>query len=509
MNWIDNLIGFISPKWGAAREAWRMQLDDMRHYDAAGHGRNNNNWYAYNQSAEETDRFSRDQLRARSRDLERNSDFMGELLTAFERNIIGSGYTVQPETGDPELNERLIHLWKIWTKKQNCDVTGTQSFNQLMRMAVTRKKIDGGVLIRKVYTSDGLVPFKLQLLEVDELDTSEIKPRDTGNKIIGGIEYNEYNRPVRYYIRQYSYDGMTLTDPFVVEAKDMIFLFTKKRPSQLREIPDFTQALTRVRDVNEFMTAVSIKERIEACFSVFIKRALPPGFGTRGTVDDRGNPTYLGKTVSPGMIQYLQPGDDVTAFNPTGQGADATNHIKTHERLIGAGQGISYEAMSRDMSKSNYSSARQGLIEDELTFKKDAELLIEAMSEIYESFAISCVLANKVNIPDFWGSKEVYLSHKWIKAPKQWIDPLKEANANAIALATGQKTFDQICSENGKDWKEVLNKIAEIKEYGEGLGLDMTAVIPAGKEVSGNETAETQDGDDGNEGDDDDRNPGG
>lgn len=479
MNWIDNIVSFISPKWGAAREAWRMQLEQLRNYDAAGYGRINNNWMAYNQPAEMTDMYSRDQLRARARDLERNSDFMGELITAFERNIIGGGYTVQPRTGKPELNDELIRLWNIWCKKQNCDVTGTQTFMQLMRMAIVRKKVDGGILFLKRYTTDGMLPFKLQLLEVDELDISASAPRNKGNKVIGGIEYNEYNKPVGYFIRQYGFDGYEMTEPYYVEAKDVIFLFSKKRPSQLREIPDFTQAMTRVRDANEFMTAVSVKERIEACFSVFIKRATPPaGFGrSTGAYDDNGNPTYAGKTVSPGMIQYLNPGDDVEAFNPTGQGADATNHIKTHERLIGAGQGISYEAMSRDMSLSNYSSARQGLIEDELTFNKDVELLIGLMDEIYETFVISCVLSGKVDIPGFWDHRDTFLAHQWIRAPKQWIDPLKESNANRTALQTGQKTFAQICAEAGRDWKSTLEEMAEIKKYGESLGLDMNSIV--------------------------------
>lgn len=500
MNWIDNLISFISPKWGATREAWRSQLTELRNYDAAGYGRVNNNWNAYNQSAEATAQFSRDQLRARARDLERNSDFMGELLAAFERNVIGGGYTVQPKTKDTELNDEIIRLWHIWCKKQNCDVTGTQSFTEMMRTALVRKKVDGGILFLKRYTTDGMLPFKLQMLEVDELDGSALSPRDKTHKVVGGIEYDRFNKAVGYWIKQYTYDGMETTEPYYVEAKDVIFMFSKRRPSQLREIPDFTQAMTRVRDANEFMTAVSIKERIQACFSIFIKRATPPSIG-RGMVStdtSTGNPAYLGKTVSPGMIQYMNPGDDVTAFNPTGQSADATNHIKTHERLIGAGQGISYEAMSRDMSQSNYSSARQGLIEDELTFKKDSELLIEVMTEIYETFVISCVLAGKLDLPDFWEDKENYLSHKWIKAPKQWIDPYKESNANKIAMQTGQKTFAQICAENGRDWKATLEEMAEIKRYGESLDLDMDSIIfgigqqsTAGEEVATDEETDT------------------
>ena len=143
-----------------------------------------------------------------------------------------------------------------------------------MRMAIQRKKVDGGILILKRYTGGGLVPFKLQALEVDELDLTSVAPRHQGNKVAGGIEYDPYNKPVGYWIRQYSIDGMDAVEPTYIEAKDVIFFYTKNRPSQIREISDMTPTMIRIRDVNEFMRAVSVKERILACLSAFIKRAL-------------------------------------------------------------------------------------------------------------------------------------------------------------------------------------------------------------------------------------------
>ena len=81
--------------------------------------------------------------------------------------------------------------------------------------------------------------------------------------------------------------------------------------------------------------------------------------------------------------------------NPSGQATDASAYIKQEIRLIGAGQGLSYETVSRDMSESNYSSARQGVIEDDLTYMEDKEQLLEIMDEIYESFVDSLVLGMK------------------------------------------------------------------------------------------------------------------
>jgi len=478
MSWLDNLISFISPEWGAKREAWRQNLEEMRSYDAGDYSRGNANWRVINQSAEYTDKYSRDNVRARARDLERNSDMMNSVIGAYKRNVIGGGYTLQVKTGDDELNDTIEAAWKKWCKKQNCDVTGTQSFTQMMRMCMKRKKIDGGILIVKRYTSDGFLPFKLQTFEVDELDNSQMTPKVQGNKVVGGIEMNEYNKPVGYWIRQYPVDSLALTTPVYIEAKDVIFLYTKHRPSQIREISDMSPTITRIRDTNEFRVAVSVKERIAACLSVFIKKTIPTtGIGRGMGVAQGALHDYRGKSITPGMIKELNAGDEIQVVNPAGQATDAASYIKLQQRLVGAGQGISYESTSRDMSESNYSSTRQGIIEDEMTYAEEKEMLMEVMDEIYETFVISLWLSGNISVKDFWGKKDKYLEHTWIIAPKKWIDPQKEANANRIALNTGQKTFKQIAAEQGRDWKEQIEEIAEVLEYAKSFGIDMGSVI--------------------------------
>ncbi len=69
--------------------------------------------------------------------------------------------------------------------------------------------------------------------------------------------------------------------------------------------------------------------------------------------------------------------------------------------------------------------------------------------------------------------------------PKRWIDPYKEANANGVALKTGQKTFQQICAENGRDWKKVIEEMAEAKEYAKAQGIDLMAMLAGASVHSG------------------------
>ena len=181
------------------------------------------------------------------------------------------------------------------------------------------------------------------------------------------------------------------------------------------------------------------------------------------------------------MIKELNAGDEVQVVNPTGQATDATAYTKLQQRLIGSGQGLSYEATSRDMSETNYASARQGMIEDEMTYAEEEEAIMNILDEIYETFVISCILSRKIEINDFWNKKEKYMDHGWVKQPKKWIDPLKESSATKTALNTGQKTYKQIAAEAGRDWRQQIDDTAEVIEYARKKGVDMEGVIFGGK----------------------------
>lgn len=475
MEWLEKAIAAISPQRAYMRQAWRQELE--RSYDAADHSRYNQAWRVANQSAEHEDSPSRDIIRARARDLERNSDIMKSILSAYRRNVVGYGYTLQAQTSDDAVNERLESLWKQWCKAEHCDVTGDQSLVQMARMALTRKKVDGGILIRKCYSGNWLVPLQLQALEVDELDTGWAQPHRKGNLVVSGVEYDRHKKAVGYWVKQYPLDGWDIAKPEFVPADRMIFLRSKNRPSQVREISDMAATATRIRDINEYLTAVAVKEQMAACAGLIVKRTMPTGGLGRSGVQRGGDGDYSGKKIVPGMIMTLQTGDDVTVVDPKQTGDDATNFAKLQISMIAAGQGLNYETMSRDMHGSTYSSARQGAIEDELTYIEEKELIMELYTKVYESFVSTAVLSGAVTIPGYFEDAEPWLRHEWAERPKPWVDPEKETNANAKAVQTLQKTFKEFCAENGTDWRTVIDDTAEAMAYAQGKGVNLYEIL--------------------------------
>lgn len=446
----------------------------QRAYDAATKDRLNYGWRAVNQAAQLEDGMSRDMLRARARDLERNSDILNGTIAALERNVVGSGLRVQARIKEnEELNRQIEDLWERWCLPYHCDAQQDLSWDEICRLVVRRLYVDGGILLVKRYVPGRVIPFCLQVLEVDEIDTTRFSPRKKGNTVVDGIELNRYGQREGIWIRQYGLDGNQQMESVFLESSEVIYYWKKTRPSQRREVSRFASSLARVRDIDGILEAVSMKERISACLAVFIKKVRPgPGDAGRGSRLKDARSGYDGKMLTPGLVTELEPGDDIAAVTPPNQGSGASEYARLQQRLVASGQGLSYESTARDLSGVNYSAARQGLIEDDTTYGIERKSLIQhVLREVYNTFIVSAVISGALVIPDFWARKQEYLRHEWVPPGRKWIDPLREAKADEVAVLQRLKTRAQLAAEAGRDWREDLEQMAVELDYMRTLGL--------------------------------------
>lgn len=478
MNLIDKVISFVSPQWAYNREAYRQAAGILRNYDAARMDRLGSGWAAAGGTAEQIDKPYRERLLRRARDLERNNDIAKSIILPFERNVVGKGFRVQARVkkrngmDDEKINNAIEKAWKKWRRARNCDITGQSSFDEILKMIVRRRIVDGEIFVIKTYDAGSSIPFKIQLVEPDQLDNS-VMYGENGNLVKSGVEVNSVNKPVAYWFYKTLPDGYFPTESIRIKAERVIHLFNKIRPTQVRGISDLASSMDSIRDSGEYLEAERVKARIAACFSLFVKSTDPNTANPYSRLNKmpQENQQRLDE-IAPGIIEYLRPGEEIEVANPGSIPTNTKDFVEQQQRLVGAGQGLSYEMVSRDVSKVTYSSARQGLLEDRRTFEPIQEYLIEHFCiEIYTEFLISAILAGEVTIDDFWSDKDRYLEHVWIPPGWTWVDPLKDVKASGTEVDSNFATLEEKCAEQGKDWKEVVDQRAREKKYIEGKGL--------------------------------------
>ena len=470
-NILDRTIAWLNPKWGWSRRQWRRSLGG---YDGADLNRKSGRWIPFSGTGEMISRPARRILRDRARDLERNNDVAGTIPLALQRNVVGSGYNLQAQTDNNELNAQLESLWKEWKKPMNCDITGQMSFRELKKMIVSRTYYDGGILVIKTYTGNSRFPLQLQIREVDDLDAlgSEKNP-DNGNLICDGIELNRYNNPVAYYLIETDANGVRQVQATRIPAQKVIYLWHKQRPSEYREVSLMAPILERLNDLGDYMKSVSFAQKILAAICVFIKSAQPYAspVGRAGRDEETGEAVKQ-ERIKPGQMLHLGPGEDVSTLTPPGSSADANLYSTNQKRMVAARSGLSLESTARDVSQVNYSSARQNLLSDQDTYEDWQHWLIEHfLDEVYTEFVISVVLSGEVDIPDFWQNKANYLKHEFIPRGMDWIDPYKEAMSNKVLLDSHQITYKEIYAKRGLDYKEAFEQIKKEQEMLKDAGI--------------------------------------
>ena len=231
----------------------------------------------------------------------------------------------------------------------------------------------------------------------------------------------------------------------------------------MREFSPAASCLIRMDGLSQLTDAAITKEKVQACFGVAIEQESTAPVGSMGRgVTPAGKPNEPPtEFLEPGMIKYLRPGEKVAPISSAGVSSTADGMIKSVLRQAGAGAGLSYEAATRDMSQVNYSSARQGMLQDRRTYADWQMGLIESVLDpIFCSWLEWAVLSEKIRIPDYWDDPEKYRAHVWIMPGMDWIDPIKEANANKIALENNLTTLQQVCAAKGQDWREVVDQRA-------------------------------------------------
>ena len=91
---------------------------------------------------------------------------------------------------------------------------------------------------------------------------------------------------------------------------------------------------------------------------------------------------------------------------------------------------------------------------------------------VYARWLDLAVLSGALTLPGYEAYRPRMLAADWLPTKWDWVDPLKDANAEIAQIEAGLKSRTQAIAERGYDAEQVDREIAAERERERALGLD-------------------------------------
>ena len=416
-------------------------------------------------------------LLARSRELVVSNGYAANACEAFAANLVGDGIKPSSLIADPDLRDQVQRLWLAWTDEADAD--GLTDFYGLQAMIAREMFVAGEcfVRLRPRRVEDGLlVPLQLQLLQSELLPFDKTETAPNGNRIRCGVEFDAIGRRVAYHFRRshpgdVTDQGPVNTGTTRVLAEDVLHIYRPIDAGQIRGLPHIAPAMVRLFLLDQYDDAELDRKKTAAMFAGFITKTAPedPMMG-EGEADPDGAALA---SLEPGTLQVLLPGEDVRFSSPADVGGGYEAFQYRTLLAVSASLGLPYHLVTGDVRQANYSSLRAELVEfrRRIGQLQHGVMAHQLCRPVWQRWIETALLSGALTSASTGQLRPV----QWIPPRWDWVDPLKDIQAQILAMEAGLTSRRKVVEATGYDIEEVDRENASDLERVSALGLSYRA----------------------------------
>ncbi len=475
------------------------------------------NWQPGNWSGHSALTWSRAHLADRLNDVARNDGWAAAGVSRLVDNIVGSGWTLSAKPNHVSLGmsyeemedvaDQLEALWRDYTLDVDkwCDAERAKNMGALLGLAARHRFGPEGEAFAILIWRDDAPQYQTAVQIVDPARCSNPMGRMDGEFLRDGVEIDDYGAALAYHFRR-SHPGelfMGKADQWLWDRVDrqtewgrpiVVHAFEQKRAGMTRGVSDWAPILRSIKQSTDYEDYESQAAMLNAVMAAFIETPFDPEemldalgaedgksavAGMYGQIAEAQSAFYGAAPIDlPGVrINSLQPGEKATLTRPEHPNANFEVFVNAALRKVASAVGLTYEQLTMDWSRVNYSSARAALLEiwRGLTARKNG-FGAQFMSPIYRAWMEETFDKGLIRLPagaaSFEANPAAWCHAEWIGPGRGWIDPLREAEAAGARMSANISTLQHEAAEQGRDWKTDAMQRAREKRYYEQLGLN-------------------------------------
>jgi lambda family phage portal protein len=404
------------------------------------------------------------ELIEQARDMDRNDALVGILADRRVDNIVQSGFTLDPKTGDKGLDNALWQWWEdVSTDPDQCDIAGELTWKEIERQACRSESVDGDIVVTG--TEEG--PF--QLLE-SHLIRTKSKVEDT----FLGVTTNRVGRREQYHVAEElsEFGQFGECTPIDVRNEDGIrqvfHVYNPKRVNPTRGVTQLAPVFSISGMLEDINFAKLVQQQVVSCFAVFRKMAaggnrLPSADSAYGdaTVETTQAGTRQLEGVSPGMEVIGQPGEELQGFSPNVPNSEYFEQVKLILQIIGVNFGLPLCLVLMDGSETNFSGWRGAVDEARKGFVADQQNLVRRLNRPAYIWKLSQHLKETKDAALRKAASKLgdaIFRHNWNLPTWSYIEPVADAQGDAEQLKNALTSPRRLHAARGKDWEEIAEE---------------------------------------------------
>lgn len=410
-------------------------------------------------------------LRARARYEAANNGYLHGMVSTLATDLVGSGPTLLLDCG-PDADQTAVARVEENVFEWHQEIELAKKL-RIMRMG---KAIDGDTFLLQT-TNRKLRHVQLDVRAVEAEMIADPASRWDLAGSIDGVRFDEDGNPSEYFLLDHHpgsmHFGVTMGGRWVSAAK-VHHYYHATRAGQHRGVGEVVPALELFAMLRRYQYAVVTAAETAADLAVILKTTMPAAGSATGIPAWETMPIARGMAMAPPegwepyQIKAEQPTSTFDAFE--------RRLLMQISRCLN----MPYIVAVMDATGANYSTMRG----DYLVYRKHmsaerSEVERVVLDPLLESWIEEATVVEGM-IPDGLPPRDQW-TWRWRWDGHEHIDPLKEAEAETVGLASKTVSRAEACARRGKDWRQVFRQIAAEEAYAKELDIDLT---PANQQQS-------------------------
>ncbi len=257
-------------------------------------------------------------------------------------------------------------------------------------------------------------------------------------------------------------------------------VFRPDTDEQVRGVSPLATGIRLFRHLTDALDHELYAQVIAAAFPVFFATEHPPapvgypgldvGLDTHAQSSDTDFVPY--QAIDAGTMLYGKPGQKMEVIESKRPSANFASFVEIIMRGMSASLGIPYESLSKDFSKTNYSSARAALNEAWKMYTIYRTFYARLYCQpLYSMVMEEAFLRGELTLPGgkktrkgFYEARRLWCHASWVGPARGFVDPVKEISATIMALENNLMTYSEAWKERGGDFDTGLEIMTDEAE---------------------------------------------